>query len=177
NIPAITWSLTAGTAQIAKNTAINAAGVIAFDAAQTGGTITVKADQPAPTVGGTCDASQPLVLTSHPSAIASTIVIGPPAKNASKLYGAVFDHNFTSADGKVSSLDNVPVGEQFNCVPNPTATTHKILGTPFGDFTLNTAQLTPNATKNWFITSGQLGGDHDTITIERSMVDVGKFLK
>src|SRR5262249_32426466 len=58
-----------------------------------------------------------------------------------------------------------------------TATTHKILGTPFGDFTLNTAQLTPNATKNWFITSGQLGGDHDTITIERSMVDVGKFLK
>jgi hypothetical protein len=175
NIPGITWSLTAGTAQVGTGTTISNAGVISFDPAQTGGTLTIRADQPAAAGGGTCFATGTLGLHSHPTVINSTFVVGPPA-GAAANYGAVFDHNFASADGNVSSLTNVAVGEQFSGVPNPTATVHVIPATPFGPFTLNTANLTPDATNNWFVTNGSLGGNHDSITIERAAVNVGQFL-
>lgn len=175
-IPGITWSLAAGTAQIPTGTAIGATnGQITFATAQTGGTLRATATQPAATGGGTCAAFADLRLNSHPSAISSTFVVGALGSTRTR-YGAVFDHNFDSADGLVASLDNVPVGEEFSGVPNPTATSHTI-STPFGDFDLTTRNLTPTATNNWFVTNGSLGGTHDSVSIDRSLPKVGQFLQ
>jgi hypothetical protein len=173
-IPGITWSLAAGTAAIATGTTIASNGQFTFAAAQTGGTLRVTATQPAATGGGTCTAFADLTMNSHPSAISSTFVVGPLASTRTQ-YGAVFDHNFSSADGRVASIENVPVGEEFSGVPNPTATVHTIT-TPFGDFDLTTRNLTPTATNNWFVTGGSLGGIHDSVSIDRSLPKVGEFL-
>jgi len=176
SIPGITWSMAAGTAPIATGTAIGRNdGQITFAAAQTGGTLRVTATQPTSTVGRPCTAFEDLTLNSHPSAISSTFVVGPLASTRTR-YGAVFDHNFSSADGRVASLDNVPVGEEFSGVPNPTATIHTI-STPFGDFDLTTRNLTATATNNWFVTGGSLGGNHDSVSIDRSLPKVGEFLQ
>ena len=172
NIPGISWSLSAGTAQVDGSTSINANGEITFGANQTGGTLDVTAEN---TVAGGCNHTRPLELHSHPTGISSTFVVGPPP-GAAANYGALFDHNFDSADGQTSSLDNVGVGEEFSGVPNPTGTIHVVTGTPFGTFTLNTANLTPNATNNWFITGGSLGGTHDRVTIGRAGINVGRFV-
>ena len=174
NIPGISWSLSAGTAQVDGSTSINANGEITFGANQTGGTLDVTGEN---TVAGGCNRSRLLTLHSHPTGISSTFVVGPPPAAAAN-YGALFDHNFTSADGQTSSLENVPVGEEFSGVPNPTATVHVVTGTPFGNgnFTLNTANLTPNATNNWVVTGGSLGGRHDRVTIGRAGINVGEFL-
>jgi hypothetical protein len=175
-IPGITWSMAAGTAQIPTGTAIgSSSGQITFAAAQTGGTLRVTATQPTPTGGGTCTAFEDLTLNSHPAAISSTFVVGPLGSTRTR-YGAVFDHNFSSADGRIASLDNVPVGEEFSGVPNPTATLHTI-STPFGDFDLTTRNLTATATNNWFVTGGSLGGTHDSVSIERTLPKVGDFLQ
>lgn len=173
NIPGIRWSLGAGTAQVAAGTRVNANGEITFDARQTGGEIQVTATN---TAAGNCTASAGLTLNSHPSGIGSTFVVGPLA-NTRTHYGAVFDHNFTSADGLITSIENIPVGEEFSGAPNPTAATHVIPTTPFGSFTFTTAQLTPNATNNWFIHNGSLDGRlHDRVSFQRSLVDVGQFV-
>jgi hypothetical protein len=175
-IPGIAWSMAAGTAPIATGTAIGSSnGQITFATAQTGGTVRVTATQPTSTVGGPCTAFSDLTLNSNPSGIDSTFVVGPLGSTRTR-YGAVFDHNFSSADGRIASLDNVPVGEEFSGVPNPTATIHTI-STPFGDFDLTTRNLTPTATNNWFVTSGSLGGTHDSISIDRSLPKVGQFLQ
>lgn len=175
-IPGITWSLAAGTAQIPTGTAIGSSnGEITFATAQTGGTLRVTATQPTATGGGPCTAFADLTLNSHPSAISSTFVVGPLGSTRTR-YGAVFDHNFSSADGRIASLDNVPVGEEFSGVPNPTATLHTI-STPFGDFDLTTRNLTATATNNWFVTGGSLGGTHDSVSIDRSVPKVGEFLQ
>src|ERR1043165_1116328 len=177
SIPGISWSLAAGTAQVASGTRINANGEITFGAAQTGGTITVTATNVA---AGNCTASADLILNSHPSGISSTFVVGALA-TARTHYGAVFDHHFTSADGLITSIEDIPVGEQFRSVPNPTTTSHVIPGNtgafPFPSFTFTTAHLTPNATDNWFIVRGTLDGrQHDKISFQRSLVDVGQFV-
>jgi Domain of unknown function (DUF4157) len=173
NIPGISWSLVAGTAQIATGTRIDATGVITFGAAQGGGTMNVTATQPATATAGSCDSFEQLRLHSHPIAISNTFIVGPAAAG---LYGAAFDHDFTSADGNTTSLQFVKVGEEFSGVPNPTANTHRITGTPFGTFDLTTRSLTPNGTNTWSIDNGQLAGNHDTVTIERSIVNVGNFV-
>jgi hypothetical protein len=175
NIPGIGWTLTAGSTAVAGGTAISSAGDITFGGGQTGGTLNVAANQSSATGGGTCFSSRPIALNSHPTGISSTFVIGAPA-NAAQNYGAVFDHNFTSADGSIASLASVPVGEEFVGVPNPTGTSHVITGTPLGNFTLATANLTNNATNNWFLQNGNLGGNRDTVTIGRGVINVGRFL-
>jgi hypothetical protein len=171
---AVTWSLAAGTAQIAAGTQINARGEITFGQAQTGGTLDVTATE---TGAAGRFFTRPLQLSSHPASINSTSVISPPATNAASLYGAVFDHDFASADGTTSSLENVPAGERFAALPNPTGTSHTF-PTPFGSFTLQTAALpaTPANGQNWFIRNGSLGGDHDTVTIGRAGINVGDFV-
>jgi len=176
NIPGIRWSLVPGTAQVATGTTINNGGVITFAAAQAGGTLNVTATQPATATATSCDSFEQLRLHSHPDAISNTFEVGPPATGAAGLYGAVFDHDFTSADGNTTSLQFVKVGEEFSGVPNPTGNTHRITGTPFGTFDLTTRSLTPNATNTWSMDNGHLGGSHDTVTIERSIVNVGNFV-
>jgi hypothetical protein len=177
NIPGINWTLAAGTAPVATGTSISNTGVITFGATQAAGTIQVTADQPSAAGGRTCSFHNDLVLHSHPAAISSTFVVGAPATHAAQNYGAVFNHNFTSADGQISSIENVGVGEEFIGVPNATGVNHVIPTTPFGPFNLHTANLTNNAGNNWFITGGNLNGNFDTATIGRAGINVGRFLR
>src|ERR1044072_7851222 len=172
-ITGITWSLAARTARVASGTRINANGVITFGATQTGGVIEVTATNAA---AGNCAESADLILNSHPTGISSTFVVGPLPTTRTH-YGAEFDHNVTSADGLIASIEDIPVGEEFSGVPNPSGTRHAVPTTPFGPFTLTTAHLTPNATDNWFIRNGSLNGrTHDRVDFERSLVDVGQFV-
>src|ERR1044072_3294919 len=172
-IPGITWSLAARTGRGASGTRINANGALTFGATQTGGVIEVTATNAA---AGNCAESADLILNSHPTGISSTFVVGPLPTTRTH-YGAEFDHNVTSADGLIASIEDIPVGEEFSGVPNPSGTRHAVPTTPFGPFTLTTAHLTPNATDNWFIRNGSLNGrTHDRVDFERSLVDVGQFV-
>ena len=168
----VSWSLLNGTAIVDAGTTISNNGRIFLGVAQTGGSIKARAEAPSG-----CWAERELLLRSHPTGINNTFEVAAAA-NPAVEYGAVYDHVLNSNDGNVASLENVPVGERFIGVPAPTAATHTIPNTPFGQFTLNTATLTPNATNNWFLTaSGELGGTHDSVTMERAGVNVGRFLR
>jgi hypothetical protein len=172
----ITWSLDPGSAAIAAGTALTPSrdtltAELALGPTQKGGTLEVKAEN---SQGGQM---LPYPLASHPTGITSTTPIGNPTNTA--FYGGVFDHVFTSNDGQVSSLDQVAVGEKFPALPNPDGASHTF-PTPFGSFTLTTGTLpnTPSAASgNWFLTSAAgLGGTHDTVGIEKSMIDIGRHL-
>lgn len=172
----IAWSLAPGSAAVATGTALapsadTLTAELALGPGQKGGTLEIKA--------GNSQGDQTIEypLASHPTGITSTSVIGDPVNTT--LYGGVFDHEFTSNDGQASSLDQVAVGEKFPSVPAPGAASHT-LSTPFGSFTLTTGTLpdTPSAAAgNWFLTNtGELGGTHDTVGIQKSMIDIGRHL-
>jgi hypothetical protein len=171
----VTWSIDPGsTAPVASGTALTPAtntltATLSLGASQKGGVLDIKADN---SEGGQV---MPYRLASHPTGIASTSPIGDPTDTT--LFGGVFDHVFKSNDGQSSSLDQVVVGEKFPSLPTPDAATHTF-PTPFGSFTLTTGTL-PNtpAAGNWFLTSaGELGDDHDTVGIQKSLVDIGRHL-
>jgi hypothetical protein len=173
----VTWSIDPGSAAgVAAGTVLAPAGdtlsaTLALGAAQKGGVLDIKADN---SQGGTMT---PYRLASHPTAIASTSVIGDPVDT--RLYGGVFNHQFTSHDGRVSSLEEVAVGERFPNVPAPDAAAHTF-PTPFGSFTLTTGTLpdTPSAgTGDWFLTdTGELGATGDTVGYRKSLLDIGHHL-
>lgn len=169
----VTWSLHDDGTTVDAGTSIDKAGVITLGSAQTGGTIRVRATDAS---GGSADIQ--LILSSHPTGISSTAATGPPP-DPKNNYGGTFDHVFTSSDGKVESLERVPVGEHFPNVPTPDDATHAIAGTPFGNgsFTLTTATLTPDASNNWFLTkAGGLNGTRDRVSIARAGIDVGQHI-
>ncbi|MBZ5561536.1 MAG: DUF4157 domain-containing protein [Acidobacteriia bacterium] len=171
----VAWSLLADPTPVNAGTTIAADGTITIAATQAAGQIKAKASGP-----GGCFFERGFRLRSHPTGITSTSIVGGPSGGASD-YGAFFEHTFISSDGNVASLENVGVGERFAGIPNPTAATHAITAptNPFGGtFTLSTATLTPNATNNWFLTaSGQLGGTHDSVSIGRAGINVGRFVQ
>ena len=175
NATGLAWTLAAGTAQVAAGTQVTAQGAITFGAAQSGGTIRVTATQTLPD-GSTFTAWQDLGLHFHPTGINATSEVGSAPGGAS-VYGALFDHDFTSADGNITSLENVAVGEQFPALPDPNGTSHTF-PTPFGSLTLSTKNLaaTPANGSNWFLTGGALGGTHDSVTMDRSMVNIGDLI-
>jgi Domain of unknown function (DUF4157) len=173
NVQGVTWSLNGGTAAVAPGTTIAPNGTITLGAAQTAGTIEVRATNSAGAF-----ASGLLRLGGTPTGITGTSLIqDAPAGN----YGHVFDHTFTSSTGSVADLENLAVGERFPSVPNPTGSTHAIAAPTFpfgGTFTLHTATLTPDASNNWHLTSaGQLGGSHDSVTIGQAAINVGRFVR
>jgi Domain of unknown function (DUF4157) len=168
----VRWSLEPDPTAVAPGTTIDAQGVISIGPAQAAGQLLARAT-------GAQDCApfeRPIELRTHPVAIDSTRRAGPPGAND---YGAVFEHVFRSADGNVASLEGVAVGERFTNVPSPTQAVHVILPPqyPFGaSFTLDTATLTPGATDNWHLTAaGELGGNHDTVTIGQAGINVGRF--
>ena len=169
----VTWKIDSGTA--ASGTVLTPAAdtltaTLSLGAGQKGGVLDIKADN---NEGGQM---MPYRLASHPTAIASTSAIGDPTKTS--LFGGVFDHVFKSNDGQTASLDQVGMGEKFPNLPTPDAATHTF-ETPFGEFTLQTGTL-PNtpAKGNWLLTSsGELGDDHDTVGIQKKMIDIGRHLK
>ena len=176
NAGPVTWTLAAGSATIATDTKLTPSkntlsAELSLDKNQTGGTVDVKAENAS---GGQL---VPFPLASHPTAIGSTSTMGNPTDTT--MYGGVFDHMFTSNDGIAASLDQVAVGEKFPNVATPNAATH-LIPTPFGNFTLQTGTLpnTPSgASGNWFMdSSGMLGGTHDTVGIQKTMIDIGRHL-
>lgn len=173
DVSGVTWSLHPGSTNVDPGTSIAANGTITIGAGQRPGTIEVRATNSAGAY-----ASSDLRFCSIPTGISSTSLISDPPTGE---YGHVFDHVFTSSSGNVADLENLPVGEKFPNLPNPSAAVHVISAPtyPFGSsFTLNTATLTPNATNNWFLTSsGQLGGSHDTVSIGQTGIDVGRFVQ
>jgi hypothetical protein len=172
----VTWALAGATASVASGTALTAAAdthtaTLALGDAQTGGTLEISAVSD----GGGVAIDFP--LASHPTGITSSRAVGDPTDD--DFFGGVFDHVFTSNDGRVSSLDQVAVGEKFPDLPDPDSGSHTF-ETPFGEFTLDTGTLpdaASGASGNWFLTSaGELGGTHDNVTIAKSMIDIGKHL-
>ena len=97
---------------------------------------------------------------------------------AATHYGASFDHTFTSADGNVASLENVPVGERFGGVPNPTAANHPGIAKPFGTFDFQSRTLDPDAPggHSWFLTASGGLGSPDHVTIARGLINVAQFV-
>jgi hypothetical protein len=173
----VIWSIDPGsTALVAPGTALTPArdtltATLTLGAAQKGGVLDIKAEN---SDGGDM---MPYRLASHPTAIASTNAVGDPTDTT--LYGGVFNHQFTSHDGQVASLEEVGVGERFPNVPTPDASTHRF-PTPFGPATLKTGTLpnTPSgAAGNWFLTStGELGGNMDTVSTPKKSIDIGQHL-
>ncbi|HEY4264278.1 MAG TPA: hypothetical protein VGM72_03105 [Micropepsaceae bacterium] len=168
----VTWTIDAGSP--AAGTALTPGAdtltaALSLGAAQKGGVLDIKAEN---NEGGQV---MPYRLASHPTGIASTNVIGDPTD--SSLFGGVFDHVFKSNDGQVTSLDQVVMGERFPKLATPEAATHKMT-TPFGEFTLQTGTLPDIPAKgNWFMNdSGELGDNHDTVGIQKSLIDVGRHL-
>lgn len=173
----VTWSIGPGsTVAAASGTALTPAtntltATLALGSAQKGGILDINADN---SEGGQLMQYR---LASHPIAIASTSPIGDPVDTTQ--YGGVFNHAFVSHDGKASSLEEVFVGERFPKLPTPNAATHTF-PTPFGTATLTTGTL-PNipsgAAGDWLLTStGELGGNMDTVRTPKAAIDIGKHL-
>ncbi len=173
DVRGVAWSLLPDPTAVDPATRIAADGVITIGPAQSAGQLKARA------TGATgCFFEHSFTVRSHPTGIASTVVIsqaGPPN------FGGQFDHVFTSADGNVASLENVGVGERFIGIPTPAAAQHAITAplNPFGGtFALSTATLTPTAIDNWFLTNaGMLGGNQDNVTIGRAAINVGRFVQ
>lgn len=169
----VTWSVTAGSAQVAAGTGIDpTTGVITVGAAQTAGTVEVRA-----TDASGAFAFADLTFCGKPTGISNTFLVSdPPTGN----YGHVFDHDLISSTGTVGDLEGIPVGEKFPGIPTPNAANHLIPPPTFpfgGSMNLHTATLTPGATNNWFVTGGNLGGNHDTVSIGSAGINVGMFVQ
>jgi hypothetical protein len=173
DVAGITWSLTDGTAKVDSGTSIAVDGSITIGAGQTAGNIQVRATN----ADGAYKYSE-LTFTGIPTTISSTSPVADPPAGT---YGHVFDHVFDSTTGKVADLKGVAVGEKFPKLDNPDGADHAIKAPdyPFGGtFNLHTATLTEGATNNWFLTdAGQLGGEHDSITIGQGGIHVAPFVK
>lgn len=174
----VSWSIDPGSpTAVAAGTVLAPApstltATLSLGASQKGGEIDIHAEN---SEGGQM---MPYLLASHPTAIASTSAIGDPTDTS--LYGGVFNHQFTSDDGQVSSLSQVAVGEHFPKLPTPDAATHTF-PSPFGPTTtLKTGTMpdTPTPTSGvWFLTnSGELGGAMDTVSAPKKDVDIGRHL-
>jgi hypothetical protein len=174
----VTWSIdpaspagvAAGTALTPDATTLTA--TLALGAGQKGGELDIHAEN---SENGTM---LPYLLASHPTGINSTSARGDPADPL--LYGGVFNHEFTSNDGRVSSLDQVTVGERFPKLPTPDAHTHTFMSdfNPATKLKTGTTPDTPGPGSGvWLLTSnGELGGDGDTVSGPKKDIDIGRHL-
>jgi hypothetical protein len=144
---------------------------LALGAGQKGGELDIHAEN---SEGGTM---LPYLIASHPTGINSTRAVGDPT-NAS-LYGGVFNHEFTSDDGRVSSLAQVTVGERFPKLPTPDAATHTFTSDFGPGTTLHTGTMpdTPGPGSGvWLLTNGGELTDGDTVSMPKSQIDIGRHL-
>jgi hypothetical protein len=184
----ISWNLTAGTAALDPGTTLASPPAAPgstpaqVNAATRTAVLTPSANQAAGTLGVEATNSSggqlaTYLLASHPTSIDTTRAVGDPTD--SSRYGGVFDHVFARASGGADAIEGVAVGERFPNLPDPDTASHTF-DTPFGEFTLRTGTLPDAASAasgNWFlINSAELGGDHDTVSIAKSMVDLGRHL-
>ncbi len=177
----ITWSIEDGTAAKAAGTSIAADGTITFDAAQAGGSLSVKAEN----AGGSF--ARPFSVAAVPTGIDATSVLSA-LNSAATDYGAAFQHTFTSAAGSTTVLENLRIGEKFPNAPSPNAASHTFTGAawPFGrgsdSFTLSTGTLANDATGAWALdASGEFGppaagstlAQGDNVSTAKSLINIG----
>lgn len=166
----VNWSLEAGTAAVDPGSQISVTGLVTLGAAQAGGRISVRADDPS---GSGAYRSREVFLIKPPGSIASTAEVGS-APNGD--YGATFQHTFTPAGGgSGSECEGGRVNEIFPGVPNPNGTTHA-LTTPFGPFQLAT-NPPASTTSGWGIDGAGTMTGHDSVTIGRRGVDIRPFIQ
>jgi hypothetical protein len=173
----VKWSIDpASPAGVATGTVLTPAAstltaTLALGAGQKGGELDIHAEN---SEGGTM---LPYLLASHPTGINSTRAVGDPTNPS--LYGGVFIHEFTSDDGRVSSLDQVVVGERFPKLPTPDAATHTFTSV-FGPGTTLHTGTTPDTpgpgSGVWLLTSSGELSDGDTVSMPKNDIDIGRHL-
>ena len=131
-------------------------GVITVSAGQSGGTVTIKA-----TADDGSWATTDLRLIEKPTALSSTSA----SSQGGSVYGGKFTHTFTDASGTPSGLQGENINEKFDTLS---------AATPFGPFS-----LTANAagSHGWDLDSTGTMAGPDNVTVDKSLVDVGKVVK
>ena len=130
-------------------------GVITLSSGQAGGTVTIKA-----TASDGSWASIELRIIEKPTALASTTA----SSQGGNVYGGQFTHTFSDASGTPSGLLGENINEKFDALA---------VTTPFGPF-----NLAANAagSHGWDLdATGTMAGP-DNVTIDKSGVDIGKFV-
>lgn len=152
--PPVTWSIAATTGTKAAGTEIDQHGAITLDGAQTGAVLEVTAQNSSHILTASFGTA------SVPTGIDRTAVDSD--LGSATLYGAAFQHTFTSAQGSADVLTNLRIGEKFPNLATPNAATHRIAGNdwPFGrghdHFDLQTGTLANDAAGAWVLdSSGQ----------------------
>ena len=186
----VTWSLDDGSTQptfsgvattvdpgTSISNATTGAGTITVGTGQTPGFVAVVADGApgctAPASGSTGQVAQ-LNFASTPVGVGATSIAGSLTTGGTE-YGARFQNLISSASGNSAHLLQVRVNERFPLLPTPDASTHTF-ATPFGSFTLHTNPWTPSSsTPGWDIDASGIQGP-DNLAIDRSLIDVGRFV-
>ena len=131
-------------------------GVITVSAGQQGGTVTIKA-----TSDDGAWATMDLRLVEKPVAVASTTA----SSAGGSVYGGQFTHTFSSASGQASGLQGENINEKFDSLKAASG---------FGTFTLSANAA---GSQGWDLTSAGAMAGPDNVDIDKSMIDVGKFVK
>jgi Bacterial Ig-like domain (group 2) len=151
----VTFSVDKGSVAASGISIDSSTGAITLLAGQPGGTVTIKA-----TSDDGSFATRDLRIVEKPTAVASSSA----SSQGGGVYGGQFTHTFTDASGTASGLEGENVNERFDSLS---------VRSPFGPFTLSANAA---GSHGWDLdASGTMAGP-DNVTIDRSGVDVGKFV-
>src|SRR5712691_3760219 len=156
NATGVKWSVEKGSVTPSNVTIDASTGVITVSAGQQGGTVTIKA-----TSDDGAWATMDLRLVEKPVAVASTSA----SSAGGSVYGGQFTHTFSSASGQASGLQGENINEKFDSLTAASG---------FGTFTLSANAA---GSQGWDLTSSGAMAGPDNVDIDKSKVDVGKFVK
>ncbi|HEY1296106.1 MAG TPA: hypothetical protein VGJ60_23755, partial [Chloroflexota bacterium] len=105
-------------------------------------------------------ATRDLRIVEKPTAVASTTA----SSQGGGVYGGQFTHTFADASGTASGLEGENINERFDSLS---------VKSPFGQFTLSANAA---GSHGWDLDSSGTMAGPDNVTIDRSGVDVGKFI-
>jgi hypothetical protein len=156
NATGVKWSVEKGSVTASNITIDASTGVITVSAGQPGGTVTIKA-----TSDDGSWATMDLRLVEKPVAVASTTA----SSAGGSVYGGQFTHTFSSPSGQASGLQGENINEKFDSLTAASG---------FGTFTLSANAA---GSQGWDLTSSGAMAGPDNVDIDKSKVDVGKFIK
>jgi hypothetical protein len=151
----VTFSVEKGSVSPSGVTIDASTGVITLATGQSGGTVTIKA-----TSDDGSFATRDLRIVEKPTAVASTTA----SSQGGGVYGGQFTHTFADASGTASGLEGENINERFDSLS---------VKSPFGQFTLSANAA---GSHGWDLDSSGTMAGPDNVTIDRSGVDVGKFI-
>jgi hypothetical protein len=152
----VTFSVSKGSVSPTGVTIDATTGVITLAAGQQGGTVTIKA-----TSDDGSWASSDLRIIEKPVAITSTSA----SSAGGSQYGGRFTHTWSAPSGQASGLQGSNINETFDALKAQT---------PFGAFTL---AANAAGSPGWDLDSSGTMAGPDNVAIDKSMIDVGKFVK